>query len=298
MADNDGVIELDLDLPAPTNDGKKAAKELEQVDAPQVDEALASLKKQLEEKDITLAANQVRLAAAEASAREANDAFAKSKGDVRSANLSMVYGAIESVKRDIEVLEANYANAAASGDFTSAGKYQTASATAAAKLVQLETGKEAMEAEAKNPPVRRVDPPRDPVEAFASQLSPRSAAWIRSHPQCVTDPRLQQRMLAAHNLAMTENLAADTDDYFARVEGIMGFGEDTGESAMSEAAKPTQRRASPPAAPVSRSGTGNGKSPNRVTLTAEEREFASLNNMSDREYAEQKLKLIREGKIH
>jgi hypothetical protein len=203
------------------------------------------------------------------------------------------------VKRETEILEANYANALSQQDYAGAAKLQTAIAQAATKLVQLETGKDAMEAEAKQP-VRPVQH-HDPVEALASQLSPRSAAWVRAHPEYARDPKLMQRMTAAHNLAVTEDLRADTDDYFARVEGILGVNQaqgDDDDSALSEAAAQTQRRSSPPAAPVSRSGTANGKTPNRITLSAEEREIAQMTGLSDREYALQKQKLMKEGKIH
>ena len=307
MADkiDDGTIELDLSVPddkKATPDKKAAAPEVPVTpDAPPVDDALAALKKQLEDEKTARAAADGRARVAEDAMRQASDTSVKAQTDARAANLSMVEGAITSVKREQEVLEANLANAMAASDFAAAAKIQTQIATAASKLVQLETGKDAMEQEAKQP-IRRMEAPRDPVEAFASQLSARSAAWVRAHPECVTDPRLQQKMLGAHNVALADNMKADTDEYFDRVEEIMGYRKpvaDADENPMGDAAQVTQRRAgSPPAAPVSRSGTGNGQRPNTIRLSAQEIEVAEMNGMTPRQYAEEKAKLIKEGKLH
>lgn len=309
MAENtDGAIELDLDLPDPkeADKGKKAAEKVPETPAektnesPSAEEAMAALKKQLEERDASVAEANARAAHAEASARQASDGYVRAQTDTRTANMNMVNTAIETVKREAEMLEGSLANAMQAQDFAAAAKIQTHISTNAAKLVQLETGKEAMEAEAKLP-IKRMDPPKDPVEALASQLSPRSATWVRAHPEFARDQRLQQRMVGAHNVAVSENLAADSDAYFERVETILGLKQpqrqEEQEDPLSEASAPSQRRA-PAAAPVSRSGTGNGKRPNSVTLTPEEREVAAMNGMSDREYAEQKLKLIKEGRLN
>lgn len=304
MADKDeDTIEMDLSLPEEKVEKKEKAAAADPAGGqPPVEDALAALKAQLAEKDTKLAAADARIAAAENTARRASETVQQSQITAREANLGMVNSAIEAVKNETAILESRYAEAMAVQDYQAAAKIQTGMSTAAARLLQLETGKEAMEQEAKQP-IRRVERSADPVEAFASQLSPRSAEWVRARPQVVTDSRLNQRMLAAHNLALTENLVADTDAYFERVEEIMGFRkaaeqEETDESALSSASQPAQRRAAPPAAPVTRSGTGNGKRPNTVTLSAEEREIASMNGMTDREYAEQKLKLQKEGKLH
>jgi hypothetical protein len=109
-------------------------------------------------------------------------------------------------------------------------------------------------------------------------------------------------MVAAHNLALADGYEADTYDYFAHVEDTLKLRqparEATPEPALSEAAAPSQRRAAPAAAPVSRAGTANGVRPNVVRLSAEEREMASMMNMTDIEYAREKQALQREGKLN
>ena len=122
---------------------------------------------------------------------------------------------------------------------------------------------------------------------------------MRRNPQFATDNRLYQKMLAAHNLAVADGIDPDTDDYFASIEDTLRIrSRNEYEDATSSAAKPLQRRSAPPAAPVSRSGTPTGTRPNRVTLTAEEREMASMMGMTPEEYGRNKLALKKEGRMN
>ena len=164
-------------------------------------------------------------------------------------------------------------------------------------LRQLQTGRQQYEAVGKQP-VK----PADPVESLASQLTQRSADWVRSHPEYARDPAMTRRMVRAHEDAVDEGLKADTDEYFAFVETKLKIRKSEApkqeESALSEASAPTQRRSAPPAAPVSRSGTGTGGTrSNVVSLNSAEREHARAMGMTDREYAIQKQALIKEGKL-
>ena len=125
--------------------------------------------------------------------------------------------AIDQIKRESEILKANYRAAMANNDYDEAAETQQAMSINAARLLQLENGKAAMEARPREvQPVQRTT--EDPVELFAQQLSPRSATWVRRNPQCVTDPRLNQKMIAAHNLAVADGYEPDSDDYFSFVE--------------------------------------------------------------------------------
>lgn len=243
---------------------------------------------------------KARLEAAEARARAAEEARHKAeleahaaRGTVQETNLHLVTNAIDTLRQSSEIAKANYKAAMANGDYDAAATYQEEMASHAAKLLQLEQGKQALES-APQPvaPVQRIS---DPVEAFASQLSPRSAEWVRKHPQYVTDPRLNQKMIAAHNMVLADGHAADTDGYFEAVEALLGVRKPAPDSAMSEAAQPTARRSTPPpAAPVSRETRGG----NIVRLTAEEREMASMMKMTPEEYAKNKMALKKEGRLH
>jgi hypothetical protein len=298
MANESEQIEIELD------DVEKASKTNEEDDIKVVkaeetpatneivgEEGIKELKRRLE------AERQLRLDA-EKRAREHAERETNARNEVQDSNLTLVSNAIETVKQNNSILKANYREAMSVGDFDKAAEIQEALSSNSAKLLQLEQGKQALE----SMPKHQNQGPSDPVEALASQLSPRSAAWIRKNPECATDQRLFQKMLAAHNLAMADGIVPDSDEYFEFVESTINLRkapvkrveqiED--EDPTAAAAKPTQRRTSPPAAPVTRGGERS----NVVRLTAQEREMAQMMGMTDKEYATHKLALQKEGKLN
>jgi prepilin-type processing-associated H-X9-DG protein len=248
------------------------------------EEGLQSLRDQLEKE-------RAARIQADKRAQQAMETASHAKNEVQDSNLHLVTNAIETVKQSTEMLKNHYREAMSVNDYDRAAEIQQAMATNAAKMLQLEQGKQALESQPKIVPQQYQ--PADPVEALAAQLTPRSAQWLRSHPQFATDQRLYQKMVSAHNIAMADGHAADSDGYFDAVEDILKINRNVeqDDDAMATAAKPTQRRSSPPAAPVTRSGNGTGSRANTVRLSAEEREIAAMNKMTDQEYAIQKLKI-------
>lgn len=232
---------------------------------------------------------------AERRAQEALITAHKANSEVDDTNLQLVSSAIDTVKRESEILKANYRAAMSNADYEKAAEYQEAMSHNAARLLQLESGKTALENKPRNePPVQKI---ADPVEALASQLSPRSADWVRRHPQYATDARLTQKMIAAHNLAIADGHRADTDDYFQAVEETLKINRkvEQNESALSSASEPARRRESAPAAaPVSRDGNRTSI----VRLTEAQKEMAAMMKMTPQEYAQNLVALKKEGKIH
>jgi hypothetical protein len=295
----DEEVEVALDTPE-----NQPELELEITEKPELvedkvsdnDRAIADLKKQLE-------AERTARYEAENRARQSNNTAAKAETDVHQANLHLVNGAIESMSRETEILKANYANAMANGDHEQAANINYAMSETASKLNQLRLGKESLESQTP----QRVQPMErrmDPVEEFASQLSPRSADWVRAHPQCVTDPRLMTKMISAHNIATADGIPADSDEYFEFVEETLKMTPrraepvQDAEPVMSAASAPTQRRASPAATPVSRSGNGTGTPTNRATLTREQADMAKMTGMTPAEYHKNMMDLKKEGKMN
>jgi|GEM_PF-657308 len=239
---------------------------------------------------------------AEKQARIAREYAVSAANETQDTNYHLVVNAIETVKRNSEILRHGYSEAMAVGDYDKAAEIQEGMSVNANRLMELERGREAME----NTPKQQYEEPSysDPVEALASQLSPRSADWVRKNPQCVTDPRLYQKMVAAHNLAVADGYSPDTDDYFHKIEDTIGLSkrvtvhEDDDEEPMSAAARPTQRRSAPPAAPVSRSGSGGGSRSNAARLTKEEADMAKDLGMTEIEYVENKMLLRKEGRLN
>ena len=291
---NNKEEELIVELPEEHKDEIKVeVAESEPVEAgpSDADLALKHLKEQLE------AANRAR-AEAEYRAQESDRQAQKADMNTQQANLYTISSAIDAQKREVEIQKATLAAALSNGDHQQAAEIQYAMSETSSRLQQLQLGKEALEKEIKNPPQKQYQAPVDPVEQFASQLSLRSAAWVRAHPQCVTDPRLQQKMIAAHNIAVADGIPADSDDYFQFVEDTLKISpkrQEAQESAMSDASAPVQRRTAPPATPVSRSGTGTGRQTAR--LTKEEAEMAKMMGQTPEEYAKNKLELIAAGRI-
>ena len=293
MTDDMKDIEIDVDDVEKTEDHEDIVVETDEGSENDIDKSLEELKAQLERE------RQARLEA-EKRAHETESSLYQAKNENKSSNLHLVNNAIETVKQTNDVLKANYREAMSVGDYDAAADIQASMAENATKLMQLEQGRKALE---KTPDYEIPEPyySSDPVEALASQLSPRSAAWVRSHPEYATDTKLYQKMLAAHNLAVTDDIEPDSDEYFEAIETtlrIRNSAPSYEREATSQAAKTTQRRSSPPAAPVSRGGSGTGSRPNVVRLTAEEREMASLMGMTDKEYAANKMALKKSGRMN
>ena len=288
-------IEIQLDEP-------EKAKEPE-IEVVKVEEAPArrEISPEVGIRELKFQLEQEKLARAEAEKRAQMAAQREfvAKNEVTDTNLSLINNAISTTQQETSYLKAGYRDAMATGDYDRAAEIQQRMSDNAARLLQLENGKDALERQGRQA-APQYHQPVDPVEALAGQLSPRSAAWVRNNPQFATDQRLFQKMIAAHNLALADGLQPDTDDYFATVEETLRIRrpEPTYEDPMAQSATVTQRRSAPPAAPVSRGGNGTGSNPNRVTLSSAEREMAQMMGMTEKEYALNKVALQKEGKLN
>jgi hypothetical protein len=254
------------------------------------EDGIADLQRQLE-------AERSRREAAERMARDAEERERSARIDKDESEIHLVTNAIQTLNRDKEILRANYAQALRAGEFERAASINDEINEAATQLQQLTNGLEAMKAKPKVQPL----PPQssDPVEAFAARLTPRSADWVRAHPEFVKDSRLNRKMIAAHELAVADGHAPDTDGYFSAIEQTLNVGRRAAsavdEEASSSAAKVVSRRdAAPAAAPVSRGGSNRT---NVVRLTAAEREMADMMGMKHDDYAKNKIALQKEGKL-
>jgi hypothetical protein len=281
MSENE---EIELELPD---------DDLQEVEgaAPVVEEPayIIELRKQLDTERAARTAAEQRL-------HQANRETHRARSEVDETNLQLVVNAIDTVSRDIEMLKQAHTFALQSGDFARATEIQSEMSANSAKLLQLENGRTAMENAPRQP--EPTAPAIDPVDAFASQLSPRSADWVRKHPEFVRDPRLNAKMIAAHNLAVADGLAADSDEYFSAIEDTLKVAPKAVQNETDDqyAAKVVQRRdAAPAAAPANRGGQQNR--PNVVRLTREQREMAEMMGMKPEDYAKNMIALKKEGKI-
>ena len=232
--------------------------------------------------------------AAERRAKEAMEQASLYKNDAADSNMKMIDTAIDTIRRNQEILKQNLRDAVAMGDADAQADILMSIQKTQSDHEKLMYGKQQYEATVKAAPA-------DPVEAMASNLTPRSAEWVRAHPEYARDQALTRRMVRAHEDALDEGIRPDTDEYFDYVETRLKVRQAPvqQEAALSEASTSTsgRRAAAPPAAPVSRSGTGTGSRPNVVTLTRAEQEAARDMGMTPKEYAENKMALVRAGKL-
>jgi hypothetical protein len=284
MTDNSDPIDIIIDDPVEQEEIKIERSDERVRPAPE--EGIEALKAQLD---------QERKARAEAEQRAYY-----AQNESQENQMHLVSNAIETVRQNNEILKANYRAAMSVDDYDSAVEIQNDMATNAAKLLQLQQGKEALEGQPRQSAPQPYQ--ADPVEALASQLTPRSAEWIRRNQKFARDPKLYQRMIAAHNLAVTDDIVPDTDEYFENIERTLGvrnqYSDRNSADPSGDAARVVQRRSSPAAAPVTRSSSTNGSSPTVVRLTSAEAEMASMMGMTEKEYALNKIALKREGKMH
>ncbi len=249
------------------------------------DEGIAALKKQLAEEKERRINEERRRQAAESDAREARTSEAQARTETAENRAHLVTTAISSVTQALEVGQSQYADALAAGDHVRAAAVNREMVVNAAKLATLEQRK----VEIEQAPKVQVRQATDPVEKLASQLSPRSAAWVRAHPDYALDAKLNRKMLAAHEIAVASDHAVDTDGYFASIESTLGLHNVTVDVPEDEAAPEavTPRRGAPASAPVSRSGNGTSH-PRRsggYTLTPAQQDAARTCGMSNEQYA-------------
>ena len=299
MSDKDDQIEVEIDDPVVaekeeeikviTDDDSGADKGPPVISA---EDGIRELRRRLE------AEHQGRLEA-EHYAKYAREQASKAYEEVGETQFHLVSNALDTVKRDGDILKSHLRDAMNIGDHDRAAEIQEAMSTNAIRLNQLEAGKRDMETRPRQPAFNPPPPPppqpayQDPLEQIAGAVSPRSASWIRANKDSLGNERALREMFRAHESAVDHGYAPDSDAYFQFVENRMGISD----SRQQAASAPVQRKAAPPAAPVSRSGNGTGSRPNVVRLSSEQQEMAKNLGMTNAEYAAQVVALRKEGKL-
>lgn len=293
------TIELpDADAPVEISvaDEKEPAKSEEKVDEREV--ALSEMRAQLEAAKKQASDAQHMRAQAEAYAKKQAELATSAKSEATENQYRVILNAINAHEQTAANAERALADALASGDYATVAKVQSQIAKIQSQLTQFEQAKGELEemaqyrqAEGRVPePAPTYQPPVDPIEAVASRLSPKSAQWIRTHPEMVNKiPQLK----AAHESAVhLKGITAESPEYFAYIENELGISAKT----------PKKPAASTPvtsAASYSASRGGN----DTMTLSSAEVEQALLNEpdlprqKALEMYARNKQALIREGRL-
>lgn len=291
--------EKEIEVTENTNEGAvdiiieddPSSKEVEKVNKPDAevtaDEGIADLKRQLAE-------DKARIVAAERAKEESDRRATQAMRVAGDANAAMLDSEIERVKSAGESARKSYKDAMQMGDYDKAGEAQEAIADARFSMRELESHKKRGDSG-----VSEMRPPANDVEAIASTLPPKSAAWVRDHPEVV---KSWDRVLAAHGSATTlDRIPVESPEYFSRVEELLGIKAVKKEAApIEDRIEPIEKTRTSFQAPPSREvpSLRNGQlNKNVVRLSADERSIAAALDMSERDYAKQKLAAIASGEL-
>lgn len=280
--------------------------EIKQPEVDEREEQLKEIKRQYEEAKRREVEERQRRQQAEEYAYQQEQQAQYAKADAQDNRLRTVLNAIEATERTAASAERDYADAMAAGDYTLAAKAQRVMAQAESHLLQLQNAKanveEALQSmqtegrvqEPQRPRYAQQEAPQDPVESLAARLTPKSAAWLRDHPEAAGKV---QKLTAAHQAAVElEGITVESPEYFQYIEQRLGLSQ--------QSAKPSKKAMA--SAPVSTSSgissrsNGNGST---MVLSPAEVEQALLNepqlprDKALEMYARNKAALIREGKL-
>lgn len=282
----DGEVDVDAEVEVVAKEPKESSepKENKVVTA---DAGVADFKRQLAETQ-----QRASQEAAERRRLEAENITLRDQNAVVVQN--SIATAAEAVKAEIDGLKKEHTTALEAGEYGTVSEIQEKMADAVARRREIEDAKTA-------PVERRAQPAApDPVDAYIGQFSAASQAWLRDHKDCVTDPKMNNKMIGAHHRAVAEGYKPDSNEYFDFMEKDIGLKvDDAGEIEPEQRLQP-QRRAAPSLAarPSRQPPAANGRqAPREVRLTADEVAVAKENGLTPAEYAREKVKLEDEGRI-
>ncbi len=146
-------------------------------------------------------------------------------------------------------------------------------------------------------------------EQSLSQFTPQTAAWIRAHPQFITDSTYNSVAVEAHNKAQRKGVTVDTPEYFRFVEKYIDQELNptqvpTNDNGNTEEIVETPRqKTNVGALAPSRGGSGSSAQAQTVRLSADEVEMAALLypklSAADQQakYYKNKMELKQEGRL-
>lgn len=227
--DDEAVI---VTLPA---DGDVAITKIDGDGKAVADDPIADLKGQFEtlkgETTALKTTNQTlvqRVSTAEQQLATRDKEIAEVRGQVTESQLDTVLSGIQAATAEADAAERDYVQASEAGDFAAQARAQRKISAAEVRIQRLNEAKGDLEDVKATKPSQRTEArqePRqaqqDPVEAVASGMAPRAAAWIRSHPEMITDKSKNSKMMATHYAALADGLEEGGNDYFARLDAMV-----------------------------------------------------------------------------
>ena len=306
LEDDGLVVDIDprqLDLTLDPRTEKRAQKKEDDVQVeekpekeeskPEQDDVISALRKQLENLE---AENARHRAAYESTARERDEAqthATSARSHAMQSQYDLVNTEIANDKARQETIKRELKLAREMGNTDLESDLIVENARIGVKLQTNEQRKQEIEIQARREKERREAPRQssDPFEdALKSVASPKSRAWLRAHPECVTDPVLNEKVREAHSDAVVKGILPDTAAYFAYIEESMGYRRPQREEVDDDEvdtrrADKSERRPSY-SAPVSReSSSPSSLKPTQKRLSREQVEMAQAMDMTPAQYA-------------
>ena len=269
-------IEVDLSRPEP-----------KQGEKPDTGAAAEELRNQLRQ------AQQAAAAATRAAQEQAQRAMVAEQRAAGST-VGMIDSALEVAQQTAANAKAKFQAALDAADHAVAAQAQEEMSDARHNLLRLQEQRAMVDAQMRQQPQRQQQP-QTPQPASLDTIArdlvnggyPRSADWLRSHPDWAARPEMLDRIAKADNhLVANRGLQRESDEYFSALEQELGMGQRNDRADYGQV-----RRNAPPAAPTSNASvslrTGQPQMRSHVPLDARQREAAELSGMTEREYAQE-----------
>lgn len=266
---------------------------------PSAEETIKKLKADFdEEKRLRLAAES-RTAAAESSRQASDRDLREAARTVEQSQLTTVVASLDSHTRALNSAKEAYAAAASAGKWGDAANAQADMIKAQGAIAQLDYAKTVLEAKIKADAEAPVG-----IERDISNYTEPAKAWLRAHPEYVTDTGKRAEATRVHHKLLGEGIAPDTQEYFRRAEEELGIRE----APVREERKPNghdddqdtgRRELAPPSRQGSNDGAGSKKTGGgrNIRLDPDQREMAKHLEMTDAEYAKYLDEEVKAGRI-
>ena len=228
-------------------------------------------------------------AIARANERDAENASLKkttfeSQGEAIASSMAAASAAAQAAQSDLE-------KAFELGDFKGQADATNRLSKANTDLARLEDGKVAMELQAKQAAEIKPTKAHDPLENF--NLPDRAKTWLRKHESYLTDPRKNAKLQHLHWDVIDEGHEPYSQDYFESLEQHLGLRQKEQIMNKEETDDEPQTRGRIVSAPVTREvPTSQGQDrTGRITLSVAQKDAAKIAGITEKEYAEQLIKL-------
>lgn len=198
---------------------------------PVADDPIADLKSQFSSMTQRAAAAETLAQQTAHKLKEVTTELQTTRAAVTDSQLDTVLSGIQAAEAEATAAERDFVAAVEAGDAMAQARAQRKMSAAEVRVQRLTEAKGDLEEAKTAKPVQRTEAhtePRpqtsDPVEQVIinGKVPPKSAQWLRAHPDCITDPKKNARMMAAHQMAIAEDIPVESDEYFALIEKTVG----------------------------------------------------------------------------